>query len=67
LEAFKDHIAVGMRFHGASVKAPQDGLEDVLAEHRAIFDAIRDQDGGTAKHLMRSHLIGSRERVFDGI
>lgn len=65
LEALKDHIAVGMRFHGASVKTSRVGLEEVLSEHHAIYKAISDQDADAARHLMRKHLIGSRERVFE--
>ncbi len=65
MEALKDHIAVGMRFHGASVKREATGLTRVFGEHSAIFEAIRDRDGAMARRLMREHLIGSRERLFE--
>lgn len=57
MEALKDHIAVGMRFHGASVKQEARGLSQVFAEHHAIFDAIRHQHGRDASERMhqRSH------------
>lgn len=66
MEALKDHIAVGMQFHGQSLKNSDDGLAAVYDEHRAIFEAIRDGRGETARDLMRSHLIGSRDRLFEG-
>lgn len=65
MEALKDHIAVGMRFHGASVKRESSGLTQVFGEHSALYEAIRDRDGATARVLMRDHLIGSRERLFE--
>lgn len=66
MEALKDHIAVGMRFHGLSLKATRDGLAEVWQEHRAIHDAIRDRDAARARTLMRAHLASSQERVFEG-
>lgn len=65
MEALKDHIAVGMRFHGASVKREATGLMRVFDEHSAIFEAIRNRDGDRARVLMRDHLLGSRERLFE--
>ncbi len=65
MQALKDHIAVGMRFHGASVKREASGLMRVFGEHSAIFEAIRDHDGDRARDLMREHLLGSRERLFE--
>ncbi|OOG69715.1 HTH-type transcriptional regulator LutR [Ensifer sp. M14] len=64
MEALKDHIAVGMKFHGASVKRETAGLTRVFAEHEAICDAIGAGDGTKAKQLMHDHLTGSRERLF---
>lgn len=66
MEALKDHIAVGMQFHGQSLKATPDGLRHVFDEHKAIFDAIRAQDAPLAERLMRQHLTGSRDRLFEG-
>lgn len=65
MEALKDHIAVGMRFHGASVKREESGLERVYAEHAAICQAIKNRDADVAARLMREHLIGSRDRLFE--
>ncbi|MEW9613598.1 FadR/GntR family transcriptional regulator [Shinella sp. S4-D37] len=64
MEALKDHIAVGMRFHGASVKREAAGLARVFAEHEAIAEAISARDGARARQLMHEHLTGSRDRLF---
>ena len=64
MEALKDHIAVGMRFHGASVKREAAGLTRVFAEHEAIADAISAREAAKARQLMHEHLSGSRDRLF---
>ncbi|MGE6783743.1 FadR/GntR family transcriptional regulator [Ensifer adhaerens] len=64
MEALKDHIAVGMRFHGASVKRETTGLTRVFGEHEAIAKAIAGREPAKAKQLMHDHLAGSRERLF---
>lgn len=64
MEALKDHIAVGMRFHGVSIKRDNAGLSRVFAEHEAIADAIAAGDGVRARELMHAHLTGSRARLF---
>ena len=64
MEALKDHIAVGMKFHGASIKREASGLTRVFAEHEAIASAIANRDEDKARKLMHDHLIGSRERLF---
>ena len=64
MEALKDHIAVGMKFHGASVKRETAGLMRVFAEHEAIAEAIAARDGTKAKQFMYEHLTGSRDRLF---
>ena len=66
LQALKDHIAVGMKFHGTSLLGPQGGLGGVLGEHRTIFEAIRNRDADKARMAMRGHLERSRDRVFEG-
>lgn len=66
MQALKDHIAVGMKFHGVSLMRPTSGLSGVFEEHRGIFEAIRDRDAETARNRMRVHLEGSRDRVFEG-
>lgn len=65
MAALKDHIAAGMRFHGASVKREASGLSRVFAEHEQIFAAIRDRSGEHARRVMHDHLLGSRERLFE--
>jgi GntR family transcriptional regulator, transcriptional repressor for pyruvate dehydrogenase complex len=66
LGALKDNIFVGMKFHGYSAIRADRGLETVLAEHRAILDAICARDPDRARDLMRRHLEASRDRVFEG-
>lgn len=66
MEALKDHIAVGMQFHGLSLKNSIAGLRHVFDEHAAIFQAILDRKPDIARDLMRKHLTGSRERLFEG-
>ncbi len=66
MEALEDHIAVGMQFHGASLKVTPDGLAHVYGEHKAIAEAIANRDADRARDLMRTHLMGSRDRLFDG-
>lgn len=66
MQALKDHISVGMKFHGVSLMGPRSGLSGVYEEHRGIFEAIRARDGETARMRMRLHLEGSRDRVFEG-
>lgn len=64
MDALKDHIAVGMQFHGRSLQAHPGALDHVYDEHQAIFDAIRDGNADDAERLMRTHLRGSRDRLF---
>ncbi len=66
MEALKDHIAVGMQFHGQSLKASTDGLREVFDEHRSILDAIRNGEADLARDRMHAHLSGSRDRLFHG-
>lgn len=64
--ALKDHINVGMKFHGVSLIGPGNALENVFNEHLEIFEAIRARDAARARQSMRHHLEGSRDRVFEG-
>lgn len=66
MEALKDHIAVGMQFHGQSLKKSPDGLNQVYEEHLAIFNAIRTGQSALSRDLMFVHLCGSRDRLFQG-
>jgi GntR family transcriptional repressor for pyruvate dehydrogenase complex len=66
MRALKDHIAVGMKFHGLSLQTVRGGLDHVLDEHTAIFDAIRLGQAETARDTMLHHVTGSRDRLFEG-
>jgi GntR family transcriptional repressor for pyruvate dehydrogenase complex len=66
MRALKDHIAVGMKFHGLSLQSVRGGLDHVLDEHTAIYDAIRLGQPEAARDAMLRHLTGSRDRLFEG-
>lgn len=66
MQALKDHIAVGMKFHGVSLMGPHSGLAGVFGEHQSIYEAIRSRDAHAARDVMRRHLEGSRSRIFEG-
>jgi GntR family transcriptional repressor for pyruvate dehydrogenase complex len=66
MRALKDHIAVGMKFHGLSLQTVRGGLDHVLDEHTAIFDAIRLGQPEAAHDTMLRHVTGSRDRLFEG-
>lgn len=66
MEALKDHIAVGMQFHGLSLKRTADGLAHVYGEHLAICQAIAERKPDEARRRMAVHLEGSRDRLFEG-
>jgi GntR family transcriptional repressor for pyruvate dehydrogenase complex len=65
MQALEEHIAVGMRFHGMSLRSTSDGLNHVFIEHTAIFEAIRLGDAEGARQMMKTHLTGSRDRLFE--
>lgn len=66
MQALRDHIAVGMKLHGLALMGPARGLQGVLDEHQAIFEAIRDGESEVAHDRMQRHLEGSRDRLFEG-
>lgn len=66
MRALRDHIAVGMKFHGLSLQAVRGGLDHVLEEHTAIFEAIRTGQAEAARLAMLNHVTGSRDRLFEG-
>lgn len=66
LNGLKDDIAAGMKLHGLSVSGPRPALEEVYAEHRAIFAAIAAGDAPGAREAMAAHLISSHDRLFAG-
>jgi GntR family transcriptional regulator, transcriptional repressor for pyruvate dehydrogenase complex len=66
MRALKDHIAVGMKFHGLSLQTVRGGLDHVLDEHASIFRAIASGEAETARAAMAAHVGGSRDRLFEG-
>jgi DNA-binding FadR family transcriptional regulator len=66
MRALRNHIAVGMKFHGLSLQSLRGGLDHVLEEHAAIFDAIRQGQPEVAREAMLRHVTGSRDRLFEG-
>ncbi len=65
--ALRDHVNVGMKLHGESLMNDgRKGLEEVLAEHTAIFEAIRARAPEEARREMLNHLRHSRDRLFGG-
>ncbi|RYE09559.1 MAG: FadR family transcriptional regulator [Hyphomicrobiales bacterium] len=64
MQALEEHIAVGMRFHGMTLRSTTDGLQHVFVEHSAVCEAIERGDASAARSLMRTHLTGSRDRLF---
>lgn len=66
MRALKDHIAVGMKFHGLSLQTVRGGLDHVLQEHDEIFRAISRGEAETARAAMVAHVGGSRDRLFEG-
>jgi GntR family transcriptional repressor for pyruvate dehydrogenase complex len=66
LSALRNHVSVGMKLHGLALMGPNPRLEDVFREHCAVHAAIRDHDPERAREAMRSHLEGSRNRLFEG-
>lgn len=66
MRALKEHIAVGMKFHGLSLQTVRGGLDHVLDEHAHIFQAIRKGEAEVARVAMAAHVGGSRDRLFEG-
>ena len=64
--ALQNHVAVGMHMHGLSLLGPSQRLEEVFKEHNAIFEAVAAGDAELARDVMRKHLEGSRDRLFEG-
>ncbi len=66
MDALKPHIAVGMHLHGLSLLGPRQGLQKVFQEREEIYKAIAEGRADDARDLMRAHLEGSRDRLFEG-
>ena len=65
MQALEEHIAIGMRFHGMSLRSTSNGLQHVFVEHTAVYQAISSGDAESARNLMKTHLAGSRDRLFE--
>ena len=65
MKALEEHIAIGMRFHGMSLRSTSNGLQHVFVEHTAVYQAISSGDAESARNLMKTHLAGSRDRLFE--
>lgn len=66
MDALKPHIAVGMHLHGLSLMGPRLQLERVYGEHEKIYRAVAEGRPEDARDAMRTHLEGSRDRLFEG-
>lgn len=66
LTAIEDHVSIGMKVGGARLIGPEPSLSDVVSEHEAVFEAIRDRNAETARTAMQRHIAASRARVFQG-
>ncbi len=66
MDALKPHIAVGMHLHGLSLMGPRLQLQRVFEEHEKIYRAIAEGRAEDARTAMRTHLEGSRDRLFEG-
>ncbi|WP_434620713.1 FadR/GntR family transcriptional regulator [Tabrizicola sp. M-4] len=66
MRALREHIAVGMKFHGLSLQTVRGGLDHVLEEHSAIHQAIANGEPERAREAMLTHITGSRDRLFEG-
>ncbi len=56
------HSYVG-RFRGMSIKR-KGRVEQMLKEHRAVMDAIRNHDGASARARMTEHVINSMNNII---
>ncbi len=67
MESMARQIAFGMHLsRSLTLRAAEHRNSLVEAEHRAIFEAIRDRNAEAAHAAMAAHLIGARDRMFVG-
>jgi DNA-binding FadR family transcriptional regulator len=52
----KEHINIGMTFHGMPLIGRGRNLEHVYKEHVDLWTALRNRDGERARRLMQLHL-----------
>ena len=67
ITSMRPHIMVGMELaEELSGVGSAERMRHVLAEHEAIFEAIRDGRADDARVAMRRHIDASRHRLFEG-
>jgi len=68
LSSLAEPIAFAMRLsRSLTLEATPERQALVQNEHRAIIDAIRDEDPELAAEAMRHHITAARERMFIGV
>ncbi|MGD9846092.1 MAG: FadR/GntR family transcriptional regulator [Variibacter sp.] len=67
MASLQPHIAFGMNLsRSMSLMHPAARVKNVQAEHRTIFDAIRQREPQRAHEAMRRHVENARFRMFEG-
>jgi DNA-binding FadR family transcriptional regulator len=67
MASLKQHIEFGINLtRSLSLMRPAVRVAQVQAEHRAIYDAVRDGDASGARDAMRKHIENARTRMFEG-
>lgn len=67
LVALREHIYAAIRTHNRALMTDEAStLDEVVADHTAILQAIRAADPQSAAEAMRFHLARGRERLFGG-
>lgn len=65
LESLSDQIAYGVKLSRSLTLLDTSGRQElVLAEHRAVLDAIRLQQPEVAQATMRHHITAAKDRMF---
>jgi len=66
LESLREHIMFGIRLAWTFAGNEYDFSQVISNQHRAILDAIADQDAEAARAAMRTHLSWARSRLLTG-
>lgn len=67
LESLNEQIAVGVKLSRSLTLLDAPGRQElVLAEHRAVLDAIRLRQPEVAQATMRHHITAAKDRMFVG-
>ena len=63
----KTHIDFGINLtRSLSLLRPAGRVQEVQAEHRTIFEAIRAGDSRSSREAMRGHIQNAQHRMFEG-